>query len=215
MKVIFLWGDQASALIMKAKDVTHPSDLRGEILHVVAGMQESIFRALGAETDSSIAAGEVSSALAACTLTGNVKGYSPLPLFKWCDYAYSVTEPRLGAVFFAFAFNLDSWNSLPAEDRDLINDLIGTDNHYGIIGARYSDELTHTGRECLVTHGARFNQWADLDGEVAPLLAPIWTSWVEERESVGLPAEEALKLFYNTLVQAGAEEPIAVGWAPS
>lgn len=214
MKVIFIWGDQGSGLIMKAKNVTAPADLGGEVLHVVAGMQEDIFQALNASTDSSIAAGEVSSALAACTLTGNVKGYSPLPLFNWCDYAYSVTEPKLGSVFFVFAINLAKWNSLPTEDQALINSLIGTTNEYGLVGAAYSNDLTATGKQCLQNHGTFFNEWDDIDA-IGTLLGPIWTDWIDDREGVALPAEEALELFYNVQETEGAPAPIAIGWAPS
>jgi TRAP-type C4-dicarboxylate transport system substrate-binding protein len=199
MKVLWISGDQGSGLIMKSKNVTAPADLVGETLHVVPGMQQTIFETLGASTDPSIAAGEVSGALAAGTLTGNVKGYTPLPLFGWCDYAYSVTEPKLGSVCFVFAFNLDSWNALPAADRATIEGLIGDDNAYGVANAELMDTLTENGRQCLVTKGAHFVEWADIDGQVAPLLAGIWTDWIDARAA--LDGEAALHLFCEVLGQ--------------
>jgi len=206
MKVLWICGDQGSGLLMKSTNVTTPGDLSGEILHVVPGMQEAIFQALGASTDSSIAAGEVSAALAAGTLTGNVKGYSPLPLFHWCDYASYVTEPKMGSVFFVFAMNNDSWDDLPAADKTIIEDLIGDGNEYGVMNAEGMDELTENGRQCLVAKNATFVEWNV--AAIGPLLAPIWTDWIDEREDAGLPATEALDLFYDVLGSP------AIGYTP-
>ena len=46
-----------------------------------------------------------------------------------------------------------------------------------------------------------------------PLLAPIWTKWIADKEAKGLKPKELLAEFYSSLKAAGVEKPF-VGYTP-
>jgi len=212
MKVVFLAGDRAGGLLMSETKVTEPADLVGKVLHTVVGMQDDLYKVLGASTDTSVSAGEVSGALADGTLDGNVKGYAPLEGFGWCEHARYVTEPLMGSVFFVFAFNPDAWDRIPEHDQAIIEDLI-EGNHYGWIAGDFMEELCASGEACLVDKGATFVEWDIPAVEAAINDAGIWTGWIDEREAAGLPVIDALETVYEFLEGEGVAPP-AIGWEP-
>ena len=212
MKVVFLAGDRASGLLMRDTKVTKPDDLVGQVLHTVVGMQDDLYKALKASTDTSVSAGEVSGALADGTLDGNVKGYAPLKGFGWCEPTQFVTEPLMGSVFFVFAFNPNAWDRIPEYDRAIIEDL-SEGNHYGWIAGDFMEELCADGEACLVDKGVTFVEWDIPAVEAALNDAGIWTGWIDEREAAGLPAIDALETVYEFLEGDGAAPP-SIGWKP-
>lgn len=212
MQVIFLCGDRAGALLMKETMVTEPADLTGQVLHTVVGMQDNLYKALGASTDTSVSAGEVSGALADGTLDGSVKGFAPLKGFGWCDHATYVTEPLMGSVFFVFAFNSDAWDRIPEHDQAIIEDL-SKGHHYGWIAGDHLEELCAGGEVCLIDKGTTFVEWDIPAVEAALNDAGLWTAWIAEREAAGLPVIDALETLYAFLEGKGVSPP-AIGWAP-
>lgn len=212
VKTLFIAGDAGSGLLTYEKPVTTLADVRGLKLHCVPGRQVAIAEAMDA-VPVSMAGAEIYMALQSGTIDGHTKGYSPLPRFKWCEVAKYVTEPKLGSVFFAVFMNRKKYEKLPEDIRAIIDEM-SSDNKYGLIAAKQMDELTAAGEACLRNHGVKFLQWepAALE-ELGKRFEPIWNTWIAEREEKGLPAREALGLFYSLQVEMGIENP-AVGYAP-
>lgn len=212
VKTLFLAGDAGSGLLTYEKPVTTLADIQGLKLHCVPGRQVAMAEAMGA-VPVSMAGAEVYLALQTGTIDGHTKGYSPLPRFKWCEVAKYVTEPKLGSVFFAVFMNRKKYNKLP-KDIQAIIDKMAKDNEYGLISARQMDYLTSRGKQCLLKHGVQIIQWepAALE-ELGKRFALIWDNWIAERERKGLPAREALDLFYSLQEEMGIENP-AVGYRP-
>lgn len=213
VKTLFIAGDQGSGLEMYDDPVRNLDDIRGKKLHCVPGMQVKVAEAMGA-VPVSMAGAEVYMALQTGTIDGHLKGYSPLPNFKWCEVTKYVTEPKLGSVFFAVFMNRKKYNKLPQDVRALVDDM-AKDNKYGLIAARQMDSLTEAGRQCLLRHGVEFLEWepAALE-ELGKKLRPVWNNWIAEREAKGLQARKALDLFYAIQKEMGVKYP-AVGYVPS
>jgi len=212
VKTLFIAGDAGSGLLMYDTKVTTLADIEGAKLHCVPGRQVDIAEAMGA-VPVGMAGAEVYMALQTGTIDGHTKGYAPLPNFKWCEVAQYVTEPKLGSVFFAVFMNRSSYDKLPADIQAIIDEMV-KDNKYGLIAAEQMDGLTENGKQCLLKNGAEIIQWepSALD-ELGERFAPIWDEWITEREAKGLPAKEALDLFYSLQVEMGIENP-AVGYTP-
>ena len=212
-KTLFIAGDAGSGLLTYKKRVTTLADVRGLKLHCVPGRQVAIAEAIDA-VPVSMAGAEVIMALQTGTIDGHTKGYSPLPRFKWCEVAKYVTEPKLGSVFFAVFMNRKKYDKLPKDIQAIIDEM-AEDNQYGLIAAKQMDDLTESGKTCLLKHEVQMLQWepAALE-ELGKRFGPIWNTWIAEREAKGLPAKDALDLFYSLQVEMGIENP-AVGYAPS
>lgn len=213
VKTLFIAGDAGSGLLTYKKRVTTLADVRGLKLHCVPGRQVAIAEAMDA-VPVSMAGAEVYMALQTGTIDGHTKGYSPLPRFKWCEVAKYVTEPKLGSVFFAVFMNRKKYDKLPKDIQAIIDEM-AEDNQYGLIAAKQMDDLTESGKTCLLKHEVQMLQWepAALE-ELGKRFGPIWNTWIAEREAKGLPAKDALDLFYSLQVEMGIENP-AVGYAPS
>jgi TRAP-type C4-dicarboxylate transport system substrate-binding protein len=213
VKTLFIAGDAGSGLLTYKKKVTTLADVRGLKLHCVPGRQVDIAEAIGA-VPVSMAGAEIYMALQTGTIDGHTKGYSPLPRFKWCEVTKYVTEPKLGSVFFSVFMNRKKYNKLPKDIQAIIDEM-AMDNKYGFIAAKQMDQLTENGTNCLVKHGVEIVQWEPSSLEVlGKKFQPIWNSWIAEREAKGLPAKQALDLFYKAQTDMGIANP-AVGYKPS
>jgi len=175
-------------------------------------MDEEYAKAMGA-IPVNMAGAEVYMALQTGMIDGHIKGFIPLPVFKWCEVANYVTLPKWGSVYFAVAMNRRSYKKLPKDIQQIIDEM-AKDPKYSYICAEQMDEMDRRGEECLKAHGVKFLQWEPqaLD-ELGRRLLPVWERWIEERESRGLRAKETLKIVYSTLKEAGVQRP-ALGWSP-
>ncbi len=213
VKTLFIAGDAGSGFLTYKKPVRTVADAKGLKLHCVPGMQMALAEAMGA-VPVDMAGAEVYMALQTGTIDGYFKGYSPLPNFKWCEVAKYVTEPKLGAVFFAVFINRNTYNKLPKDIQAIIDEM-AKDPKYGLIAAKQMDDLTEAGRQCLLKHGVQFLEWeSSALEELGKGLAPLWNKWIADREAKGLPAKKALDEFYNLQVSMGVKIP-AVGYKPT
>lgn len=212
VKLLFISGSVASALLTYTKPVTKIEDVAGMKLHAVPGMEEEYVKAMGA-IPVNLAGAEVYMALQTGIIQGHIKGFVPLPNFKWCEVAKFVTLPKWGSVFFAVAMNRRSYERLPKDIRQIIDEM-AKDPKYGRICAEQMDGLDRLGEDCLKAHNVKFVQWEPkaLD-ELGQRLRPVWERWIAEREAKGLKAKETLRIVYSTLKEAGVKRP-ALGWSP-
>lgn len=212
IKLLFIAGSVPSALLTYKKPVVKLEDVKGMKLHAVPGMEVEYVKAMGA-VPVDMAGAEVYMALQTGVIDGHIKGFVPLPNFKWCEVTRYVTLPKFGSVFFAVAMNRKSYERLPKDVQNVIDEMI-KDPKYSYICAKQMDQLDEIGERCLREHGVKFLEWepAALD-ELSRRLKPVWEKWIAERESKGLKAKDALKVVYNTLKEAGVKKP-ALGWSP-
>jgi TRAP-type C4-dicarboxylate transport system substrate-binding protein len=213
VKTLFIAGDAGSGFLTYKKPVRILADAKGLKLHCVPGMQMALAEAMGA-VPVDMAGAEVYMALQTGTIDGHFKGYSPLPNFKWCEVAKYVTEPKLGAVFFAVFINRNTYNKLPKDIQAIIDEM-AQDPKYGLIAAKQMDDLTEAGKQCLLKRGVQFLEWepSALE-ELGKGLVPLWNKWIADREAKGLPARKALDQFYALQEKMGVKIP-AVGYKPT
>jgi TRAP-type C4-dicarboxylate transport system substrate-binding protein len=101
------------------------------------------------------------------------------------------------------AINLDTWNALPEDVRNVLGDL-GTEYSEGVaaeVGARYSRGLAQMQAEgAIVTElpAAEKQRW--IDG-----LPNIAARWVEASEARGIPAGEVLRVYMDAVRSRGAQ----------
>ncbi|MCR4420060.1 MAG: TRAP transporter substrate-binding protein [Clostridia bacterium] len=212
VKLLFIAAGQGDPLTTTKKPVRTLQDFKGLKIKVSGGQQNPRVEAMGG-VPVFISGAEVYLALERGTVDGQMAGYAPFPQFKWCELTRYATEPGMGAGNWAFFMNEASYNKLPEDVRQVIDEM-AANNEYGLIGAKNLDRMAAAGKQCLIDHGAQIIKWepAALQ-ELSEKNKAVWEKWISEREAKGLPAKKALDEMYRALKQLGVDDP-AYGYIP-
>lgn len=212
VKPIFVSAAESDELYHINKPVHRPEDIEGErIIARSWGNIQSVER-MGASS-AMFAGPEVYEALDRGTVEGQIVGRAAAPTWGWCEVMEYQTPKFQGTAKWAFFINENTYNDLPEDIQEIIDDM-ASDNTYGDIGARNLDQMAEEAQECLDEHGVEKVDWEqETWDELDELFAPIWEEWIQEREEMGLPAEEAVDAMYEIMQETGAEDP-AIGYTP-
>ena len=173
------------------------TDFKGKRLRALAGMGEAA-KLIGA-TPSTMPAPETYTALQRGTVdaigfpyTYTFRSYKLDEISDWVT-----TNMSLGTVNCPVVFNVDAWNSLPDQYKELLNSL--KDGAFDAMGAAYKaqDEANvkrwkEGGKIQMVEiPEAEMVEFRRIGGE------PVWNAWVENNRDE-LPAQELLDLVLST-----------------
>lgn len=134
---------------------------------------------------------------------------APWNLHEVIDY---VLETNIGNVFCGFIMNWDAFNSMSAEDQQIVDD-IAAEYLTDLIVQGYAN-VADAGKEAFLAKGGTLLEMSDQDmAFVDEAFAPIWDDWFSDMEDLGVPAREASEDMYNILLGLGVEHP-AMGYKP-
>lgn len=214
-KVKLLWAYTATGAVIywRDKPVTTVADFARKKIRVFTTMQATVMSALGA-VPVFMSVGECYSAMEKGTVDGMWASYASCIPFKWYEVAKYCTEMNMFGGLNAAAMNLNSYNRLPPELRQIIDEMSYPNERYGIETARMAKNFALQGKKKFIEAGGKVvnlepEEWTKLDS----LLAPIWVKWIQDMESKGLRPKEALREFYFS-VKAGKVEKPFVGYTP-
>jgi TRAP-type C4-dicarboxylate transport system substrate-binding protein len=123
-----------------------------------------------------------------------------------------VLETNIGNVFCGFIMNQDAFDSMSAEDQQIVDD-IAAEYLTDLIVQGYGN-VTDAGKEAFLAKGGTVLEMSDEDLTfVDEAFAPIWADWFSDMEELGVPAREASEAMYNILLGLGVEHP-AMGYKP-
>ncbi len=140
--------------------------------------------------------GEVYDALAKGIIEGNYTATDSLQVARYGELINYITRTNGPLSTFAVVMNLETWNSLPGDIQDIIDDM---SREYSMITGRYADSDSDAAAQWSVDeHGV---QWITLSPEELDtwfsLLQPIIDAWLNDMEDKGLPGQEWLDEAYR------------------
>jgi TRAP-type C4-dicarboxylate transport system substrate-binding protein len=209
---LYGWGMSVTTFNWSKEPVTTIEGFRGKKIKVSGGVVQQVVEALGA-VPVALPAPELYGALQKGTVDGGAIGYSIFPPFKFQEVVKYVTCPNIMSSALVLLMNKDSYNKLPRDIRGIIDDMAASDK-YGLITAQAMEDSRIQGRELFMEAGGREDILSNTEmAKMEPLLAPLWTDWIADKEAKGLPAKDMLADLYAFLKSQGVETPF-VGYTP-
>jgi len=191
VKLLWLHTNPPTHLHFKGEEVQTLEDLEGLVVSVGDGTTERMMSRLGVATEL-IPMAEVYTALDTGVVDGCTLPYAPLRPQGIADLVDHHTEVYLANHSFFAVMNLDTWNNLPSEVQDTIEEISG----------RWAANLTG---EVFDKNVVIDKEWMEEEGHtfyrVPPdemerweaLIEPIVDAWVSQLEDQGLPGEEVVR----------------------
>jgi len=186
------------------KRVTTMEDIKGMKIRTPGGFLSPALENLGA-VPVSIASSEIYPSLERGIIEGVMLAYASAPAFTLDEVINYVAEAGLGGAAFGLVMNKDSFEELPADLQEIVEEVgneasIWGAESYDNEDARERDNFEDLGIEINQITGAELQRW---------MLAvqPIWDDWVEDIEEQGLPGQEVYDEFVSLLAQHGVELP--------
>ena len=205
VKVLYAHGVPGTVLGFIKKPVKTLDDLKGLKIRALGTINQVIAK-LGA-TPVAISIGEVYGAME----RGIMDGYCGVPLFvaglqKYYEVAPYLTNPGIGTyVIVPVVFNLDKWNSLPADIRKIMEDL---SQETIALEAKWQMEIDNNLAAQWVKGGGTIyrlpaEERARWKAQVKP--ETIWGEWIKELEKKKLPAKQFLDQFVDLVKKYEAQ----------
>lgn len=196
VKVLTMFTNPPSN-IMSKKAVRTLDDLKGLNLRASGGAAQ-ILKAWGAN-QVGMPMSETVEALQKGVVEGLFSSLEILKDFKIAEITPYVTRTDTVIYPFAVVMNMDTWNSLPADVKRVMENMITEQAEWT---GRYVDDHVYTSIEwSKKNHNVEIIKFSK--GEMAKankLLAPITEKWIKNAKAKGLPAEEIvadIKTFAN------------------
>jgi TRAP-type C4-dicarboxylate transport system substrate-binding protein len=212
-KTLFVCGDQGTNLRNSQRPVTELADCANMKIMIPGGELFSARAAAMGVVPVVITGTDVYPALEKGTIVGQLTGWAPLMQFKWCEVTSFATEPLIGGSPWIVGMNWDSYNKLPEDIRQIIDEMAQSDE-YMMAAADGTQGLNETSRDCFISKGGQVTEWSAAALEqMGKNMAPVWEKWISDNEAKGLPARELVDAFYRALEKLGVSSP-GVGYAP-
>ena len=186
-KILFLWASTPYFLITTDKHVKTMEDLEGMIIRVGGGPPTDQISMLGA-VPKGVGMPGTYEALQKGVIDGMAIPAEAYYSFRQYEVAPYITYCELHTVYFAFAVNWDTWNSLSSDiQKDLTNasgleasEFYGKNMFDTALGAALeaADAGGYTVYEYTLPDD-ELAKWRDIAGE------PLWNQWVADREAEG------------------------------
>ncbi|WP_232622259.1 TRAP transporter substrate-binding protein DctP [Rhodococcus rhodochrous] len=200
-KVVPLWGVLLSDYRMLTADhkVAKVEDLRGALIRTPGGVGDRVVRALGA-SPVSIPVGDIYEAISRGTVEGAVLTRFSAPSYGLEDVVEYVTDDtNLYTTTVLFSVSANQWESLDDQQREVLLEA-GRVAQEG--ACKTLNEAQETAEQKLRDAGVQFvpidqNNKAEWDAA----LASVRQNWIDDLESVGLPASAVLAEFESRLAE--------------
>jgi len=205
LKVLAVFAHSPGYIYMRDKAVTKIEDLDGQTLRVGGGLVNDLTRALGVNSVLR-PPGETYEILSTGVVDGVMFPPEAITAFRSEGLIKHVTETPGGIyrVSFLIMMNKDKFDSLPPEDRAIIEEMSGealarsAGRAWDIADARANEIMLGEG---LQVHQADPSLVALIDEKAATLKA----QWVEDVAALGVDGEAVLQALKEELEKARAE----------
>lgn len=186
-------------LLHTKKAVNKLEDLKGMKIRCT-GMAAKIVSALGG-APVAMPMGETYDALSRGVVEGSMAPYEALQGWKWGEVVKFTTE-NYGSSYstgFFVVMNKDKWKSLPPD----IQRIIGKVNEEWIEKqGKMWDDIDKVGKEFTIKLGNKIISLSkEEDERWAKAVRPILDDYVKKMKDKGLPGEEVLKFYLDTLAK--------------
>lgn len=196
VKVMYLHGHGPGILHTK-KPVNKLEDLKGMKIRCT-GMAAKIVEALGA-VPVAMPMGETYDALSRGVVDGSMAPQESLQGWKWGEVVKFSIE-CWGASYSSGMFvvmNKEKWNAIPADLQKIIEQI--NEEYAGKQGTTW-DEIDKAGRDFTVQRGNQIVSLSqDEDWKWTKKVKPILDEYVKNMKAKGLPGEEVLKFYLETI----------------
>jgi TRAP-type C4-dicarboxylate transport system substrate-binding protein len=208
VKVLFLWTGAGLSIYTNKKPPLPLDSAKNLKIKSAGGLQKQILQALG-YVPVFIPISEAYIAIEKGTINGlfaNDIIFRPFKLHEVLNYA---TKPGLTTYPRAVVMNKRVYRKMPEDVRSIIDDMC----------ERYVFKLANSehidcseGLKLFTDNGGEIVHWSQDELKKAESrLQPIWTEWIDNKESAGLQAKKAVNEFYSVLKSEGVENP-AIGY---
>lgn len=155
------------------KDIVVPEDLKGLKLRANGPLAASLFKTYGA-TPTSVDSSEIYTALQRGTIDGAVSGMSSIVSRKWYEVAKHVTAMKSGITLYPIYANLQWWQSLSEDQRQIIQKAIADTEQTNVddVNTEYEhglDVVKQAGGSLTVIDGANKEKWVKADAPLKDL----------------------------------------------
>ena len=198
-KILFVWASSPYFLITTDKHVKTLEDLKGMIIRVGGGPPTDQMTLLGA-VPKGVGMTGTYEALQKGVIDGMAIPAEAFYTFRQYEVAPYITWVELHTVYFAYAMNWDTWNSLPADIQEDIMSVGGLEASE-FYGYNMFDTALGAALEAAEERGFALHEYTLPDDEVARWTnlagEPLWAQWVADREAEGYT--EAQEILDTTL----------------
>ncbi len=192
-----VFGHHGDSMVMTAKEVSSPADVKGLRMRSPGGLRARILQAFGAEVVT-MGPADVYTALQRGTIDGVTSSLKDIDEWKWTDYGkyvWSIGIP-LGPPL-VYVINEDVWNTVPAALQKMMLDT----------SAEFLDRQIKDYEESLTVIQARMKEKGVSLKPSIPAIAAIAKAvsdkdvegWVVEMEKAGIPGKVLLETYRETL----------------
>ncbi|MFC1979597.1 TRAP transporter substrate-binding protein [Chloroflexota bacterium] len=196
-KVLFIAIMSPTWLHTIDKPVHGPDDIKGLKLRSSGEVETEMIKLLGA-TPVGLTAGDLYTSLDKGIVEGVAWTVQGIPGWKLNEVLKYTTKTAFFVNPFFLLINKDSWNALPGDIQDIIEDVTGRNGAVKAVRAAYDSRLDSALQTIL---DAGMVVYEPSDAEVAELqkvVTPMYDRWAEKMEAKGLPGrailDEAMRL---------------------
>jgi len=176
------------------------ADWNGKKMNALGGINPDVARAFGA-VPTSIATGDLYMACQKGIVDGGIYGPEPLWSRKWGEFWIWSTDYGFGALPFFLVMNQQTWNKLPADIQDIIDELSGEalTLAYGREANKNHDEAIE-----LLTKNLNhtvYNMPPEESAAWFETCKPVSRKYINDLEAKGLPAKEVFDTLMGYMPQ--------------
>ncbi|MCJ7769831.1 MAG: TRAP transporter substrate-binding protein [Dehalococcoidales bacterium] len=186
-KILFLWASTPYFLVTTDKQVKTLEDLQGMIIRVGGGPPTDQITMLGA-VPTGVGMGGTYEALQKGVIDGMGMPAEAFYSFRQYEVAPYITYVDLHTVYFAYAMNWNTWNSLSKDVQEDIMSVGGLEAAE-FYGENMFDTALGAALDAAAEGGYTMYEYTLPDDEVARWTEiagePLWEQWVADREAEG------------------------------
>lgn len=189
VKIITLFTCPPTNLMTKTP-VKSLKDLKGMELRV-AGTSAEVLKLLGG-TPVAMPQSETPEAIQKGVVKGMISSLEILQDFKFAAYTPNVTLVNLPVVSFAVVMNKAKWDSLPADVKKVIDDLVREQSVWTgeYVDRHVQEALSWSAKEYQLQ---QFTLPAAEQQQIGPLLAPMTDAYIKKVSDLGLNGKQIVE----------------------
>lgn len=189
---------------LKKKVTSNYEDLKGLRLRSPGGLQTKALEALGA-VPMSVPGAEFQTAFERGVIDGGVVDFGSGPGYKLQEYTKYVVVANMGVAISGITMNKDKYDSMPPDlqkviDNAMQNWLINQAKSYDDADSNSADVFTKEGVSVYNLSTDERRRWMNA-------AAPVYSNWLDDMKTKGLPADKTFEEFEKLMKTYGVELP--------
>lgn len=191
VKVIGLHTTAPLNLFTSTKPIRTLEDLKGMKIRAPDAVGAKVIESLGA-VPTFIPVTELYHSLERGVVEGALTGWGPLQAFRWYEVLEYGTVVNTNCTPQYFVMNLDTWQRLPPDIQEIIDEVSG-EYVAQKIGEAYDEEIL-IGKEAAIAAGMELYTVPPAElNRFKEAVAPVYDWWVADIEAKGLPGGQLLE----------------------